>query len=266
MKARRAIFFVLASLPFLFESSESQAPGNNETEYRYDEASGKGPSRWAELNPLWRACGVGRSQSPINLQDSKLIPAPGDLHLAYQSAPATVKSRGHDIMVSWTGDAGSIQVNGTKFMLKQCHWHMPTEHAISGIRYDMELHLVHSNSAGAPAVVGILYKIGQADPFLAKLLPYIKSVKKQEKDLGIVNPDDIVFGSRKYYRYNASLSVPPCTEGVIWTVIKKIRTVSMEQVQALKGAVDDGFQMNARPLQPLYGRTHGRSEAQEEKN
>ncbi|XP_048236334.1 alpha carbonic anhydrase 4-like [Ricinus communis] len=116
------------------------------------------------------------------------------------------------------------------------------------------------------AIIGILYQYGQPDSFLSKLLPYIKSVKKQEKDLGIVNPDDIVFGSRKYYRYNASLSVPPCTEGVIWTVIKKVKTVSMEQVQALKGAVDDGFQMNARPLQPLYGRTHGRSEAQEEKN
>ncbi|KAJ6363460.1 hypothetical protein OIU78_003604 [Salix suchowensis] len=122
-------------------------------------------------------------------------------------------------------------------------------------RFDLELHIVHVNSLGeAAAVVGILYKYGKPDPFLSKLFPSIKSVTKQEKSLGILDPNKIVFGSRKSYRYIGSLSTPPCSEGVIWTVVKKVRTVSREQVQLLRDVVDDGYQANARPIQALNGR------------
>lgn len=112
------------------------------------------------------------------------------------------------------------------------------------------------------------------------MLHHINSVvDKEEIDLGIVNPGDIKFGSRKYYRYIGSLTVPPCTEGVVWTIVKKVlilfyqtfffsasslasfeafsllhrftllsrklfvyeqvRTVSREQVRALRDAVHD---------------------------
>ncbi|KAI8525615.1 hypothetical protein RHMOL_Rhmol13G0243800 [Rhododendron molle] len=71
------------------------------------------------------------------------------------------------------------------------------------------------------------------------LLSHIGSIGKEEKDIGIVNPGDVKFGSRKYYGYIGSLTVPPCTEGVIWTIVKKVRTVSREQVRALRDVVHD---------------------------
>jgi carbonic anhydrase len=33
----------------------------------------------------------------------------------------------------------------------------------------MELHIVHENSLGETAVVGVLYKYGEPDPFLSKV-------------------------------------------------------------------------------------------------
>ncbi|KAG5242627.1 alpha carbonic anhydrase [Salix suchowensis] len=236
-------------------------PATNDTVvFSYIEATGRGPSKWGQLDPKWKACGDGKSQSPIDLLHKKVKVLCGhqdQLRRDYKPANATIISRGHDIMVSWKGDAGKISINGTDYNLQHSHWHVPSEHTINGKKFDLELHIVHVNSLGeAAAVVGILYKYGKPDPFLSKvfLFPSIKSVTKQEKSLGILDPNKIVFGSRKSYRYIGSLSTPPCSEGVIWTVVKKVRTVSREQVQLLRDVVDDGYQANARPIQALNGR------------
>ncbi|MFS7990205.1 putative carbonic anhydrase [Helianthus anomalus] len=66
---------------------------------------------------------------------------------------------------------------------------------------------------------------------------------------GIINPREIQMSSRRYYRYIGSLTVPPCTENVVWTISKKIRTVSKDQVKLLREAVHDYAENNARPTQ-----------------
>lgn len=125
----------------------------------------------------------------------------------------------------------------------------------------MELHMVHLNTdpnvTNRIAVVGFLYKIGRPDRFLSKVINWNKKVatlwifcriafskmiwengincwqlmrsissmidkKDEERTLGMIDPNDIKLRSKRYYRYMGSLTVPPCTEGVIWTINKKV--------------------------------------------
>ncbi|CAN6580974.1 unnamed protein product [Malus baccata var. baccata] len=220
-----------------------------EIEFDYRGGSEKGPQHWGELKKEWTACKDGKSQSPIDLMEdgaTKVIPTFRDLTMHHKPSGATLKNEGHYIALEWEGDAGSIQINGTNYFLKQCHWHTPSEHTINGIRYDLELHMVHrSADKNSVAVIAFLYQVGPPNPFLLKVSKDILSViGTKEKHLGVINPSEIKWPSLRFYRYVGSLTTPPCTEAVIWTV-------------------NEGYAvMNARPLQPandrgikLYGST-----------
>ncbi|PON41769.1 Carbonic anhydrase, alpha-class [Trema orientale] len=235
---------------------------DSEIKYSYNETTGRGPSRWGQLDPSWYLCGNGTRQSPIDILRlrARLRLDLGDLQRDYKPTPATLNNSGPYVQLKWIGDAGAIFIDGIKYQLLHCHWHSPSEHKFNGLRFVLELHLVHKNSIGETAVVGIVYKYGQPNPFLSKVFREIRSLGRngtREIPLGIVNPRDIEYGgilSRKYYRYNGSFSTPPCHEGVIWTLHEQFQTVSLEQLRALKEAVKEEFEINARPIQSLNGR------------
>ncbi|KAH6762294.1 alpha carbonic anhydrase 7 [Perilla frutescens var. hirtella] len=229
---------------------------DNEREFDYGEKGEKGPRKWGSIKKEWGACNNGSMQSPVDMSNERVQIISRPERRIYRVANATLKNRGHDIQIEWLGGAGSLFINGTEYPLRYAHWHSPSEHTINGRRYDMELHLVHLNTdpnvKNRIAVVGIFYKIGEPDQFLSKLMANISSIidkKEEESVLGMVDPNEIKFGRRRYYRYMGSLTVPPCTEGVIWTLNKKVQTVSRDQVKLLREAVHDYAEENARPLQ-----------------
>lgn len=60
-----------------------------------------------------------------------------------------------------------MEIDGIQYKLKQCHWHSPSEHAIDGKKFDLELHLVHQTPNGMFSIIGILYQIGEPNYFLS---------------------------------------------------------------------------------------------------
>ncbi|XP_042455449.1 alpha carbonic anhydrase 7-like [Zingiber officinale] len=235
---------------------------DDEMEFSYEKGSEVGPEHWGHIHKEWAACSKGRMQSPVDLSHERVqvLPLLGRLRRSYRPVPAVLKNRGHDIMLRFEGNAGSVRINGSEYALKQLHWHSPSEHTINGRRFHMELHMVHQTADNRTAVVGILYTLGRSEPFLAKMERYIDMIKDKheaEEEVGLVDPRVIKRGSRKYYRYMGSLTTPPCTEGVVWTIIKKVRTVSREQVRRLREAVHDHASMNARPIQEINNRGIG---------
>ncbi|KAJ6715743.1 CARBONIC ANHYDRASE [Salix koriyanagi] len=118
--------------------------------------------------------------------------------------------------------------------------------------------MVHESLDGRFAVVGIMYMIGRPDSFLSSLTEKLQSVAgSYERDTvaGVVDPRSIKIGSRKYYRYIGSLTIPPCTENTPWTIVRKVRTATREQVRLLRVAVHDDSDTNARQIQPINSRS-----------
>jgi len=61
---------------------------------------------------------------------------------------------------------------------------------------------------------------------------------------------EIMPESPAHYQYSGSLTTPPCTEGVLWLVVKEIGSVSGEQVEKFVKLIGE----DARGPQPLNGR------------
>jgi carbonic anhydrase len=73
----------------------------------------------------------------------------------------------------------------------------------------------------------------------------------QEVPLGSAfDPAGLLPAERGFLRYMGSLTTPPCSEGLTWTVFKAPVEVSATQIQQFAAM----FPMNARPVQPRHRR------------
>ncbi|OIT33506.1 PREDICTED: bifunctional monodehydroascorbate reductase and carbonic anhydrase nectarin-3-like [Nicotiana attenuata] len=257
MAATKILFisFLFLSSAFLARSAEV----DDESEFSYDEKSENGPAKWGKIHPEWSTCNTGKLQSPIDLLNKRVevVSNLGKLRKHYKPSNATLLNRGHDMMLRLEGGGGYLKINGTQYQLKQCHWHTPSEHTINGKRFNLEAHLVHESDDGKTAVIGIMYKIGRPDSFLSMIekdLKALASTKGVERAIGTIDPKLIKMDGKKYYRYIGSLTVPPCTEDVVWTIDRKVKTITKRQMKLIREAVHDESETNARPAQPVNRR------------
>ncbi|XLT48996.1 hypothetical protein HN873_041600 [Arachis hypogaea] len=259
--AKVFICSLFAALVLLSSPARSQEV-EDETEFNYDENSDRGPSNWGNIKPEWRTCNTGRMQSPIDLKDKRLQVAKlGPLNLNYNpSNYNTLKNKGHSIQLEILDPTSSLQINGSRYILKQLHWHSPSEHIIDGRRLDLEVHLVHQTpTTNQIAVIGILYRIGlRSDPLLSLLEGDLKALSGSSvganRSVSVFDPREVDMDSNLYYRYMGSLTTPPCTENVTWTVLTRIKSVRREQINLFRDAVHDASDGNARPIQPTNNR------------
>lgn len=210
-----------------------------------------GPEHWAEITPEFAFC-KGKNQSPINLTrfvDAKLAP----LSPVYQAGGQSIVNNGHTVQVNYA-PGSYITVDGERYELKQFHFHEPSENHIDGKAFPLEGHLVHADKNGNLAVIAVMFEEGPANPALAQFWNQIPAEEGPAVALKTpFNAKDLLPTDQSYYRYNGSLTTPPCSEGVRWLVMKHPVTASKEQLQAFSHAMRDA--PDNRPLQPINARS-----------
>ena len=205
------------------------------------------PEQWASLSPDFVACANGKQQSPIDITDYQ-ADGPGPISFSYATAEATLRNDGIQVHADYIR-GNTAMLGGREFKLKSAHFHSPSEHLVDGESFAAELHMVHADSDGRLAVVGILFTLGEPSTVAQSILdaaPPPDGTANSSIPLADSLPTDL-----SYYRYDGSKTTPPCDEPVDWHVLRQHVTISKEQVEGLL-SLSGG--PNNRPVQPIGNR------------
>lgn len=208
-----------------------------------------GPENWARLDPKNTLCASGQRQSPIDIREGIKVDLE-PIKFDYKPSLFRIVDNGHTVQVA-VGE-GRITLTGKTYELIQFHFHKPAEEKINGKGFDMVAHLVHRADDGQLAVVAVLMEKGLENPFIQTLWNYLPLERNQEvmPPSPAVDLSTFLPASRNYYTYMGSLTTPPCTEGVLWLVMRQPVQVSAEQI----GIFSRLYRNNARPIQSASGR------------
>lgn len=230
-------------------------------ENRWGYAGDRGPENWGSLSDKYSECSEGREQSPIDIA-TEAVDSSGDpprLSFAYRDEAVRTINTGLFVKVKYEEDKSSIAkssiaIGEREYRLIEIHPHTPGEHTVDSQGFPMEMHLVHRGAQSQLAVVGILFRLGEANPAVQQFIDSVpirpgEDCCPSERFSAV----DMLPSENSYYGYRGSLTTPPCTEGVRWLVMSEIQEASQEQaeqISELTGGIE-----NNRPVQPLGDRT-----------
>ena len=136
-------------------------------------------------------------------------------------------------MTTKTPGLFDAHLEGKNIHLKglQTHFHTPAEHAIDGVIYDMEMHIVHSmpakeGSQFSHGVLGFIFKVVPEehfetesdlhDQFLAAL---VADYKGEAQELDMTTFVEQLNADRRW-TYQGGLTTPSFAEGILWNVLE----------------------------------------------
>ncbi len=212
-----------------------------------------GPDNWGRLKKDYVLCCEGTKQSPIDINNF-LVSNIDDIKFNYSPSAINILNDGHTVQINY--DSGSsITIGDKRYQLMQFHFHAPSEHAIDGKLAEAEVHFVHAHKTDDGqtelAVIGVMVHEGEENLAFKDIIANLPKYAGDELSIeASVNAEDLMHSNRQVYRYEGSLTTPPCSEGVNWNVMVKPIDMSREQLDALSKVLHN----NNRPLQALNGR------------
>uniref|UniRef100_A0A8D0DQG8 Carbonic anhydrase n=1 Tax=Salvator merianae TaxID=96440 RepID=A0A8D0DQG8_SALMN len=271
--------------------SEEEAPGSREGatggpgSHRHGGSkhwSYADKARWASAFPH---CG-GHMQSPINIDTASthFDPQLGPLLLSDSNLPPgeslSLRNNGHTIVLELPENmtvAGGGFPQPYRAAQLHLHWGSKlspgSEHTVDQRRYAGEIHVVFYNSRfrtiaeaagerGGLAVLAAFLQVGsEENEAYEDILEHLNDIPEEGGstsvegfDIAKLLPESL----DRYFRYNGSLTTPPCYQTVNWTVFNETVLLSPEQISDLEDTLwddqDGHLQSNFRLPQSLHGR------------
>ncbi len=208
------------------------------------------PENWGKLQPGYATCSTGKRQSPIDIRGGIKVDLE-PIRFDYHPSLFRIVDNGHTLQVD-VGEGSSITITGRTYALVQINFHRPAEERVNGKTYDMVAHLVHKDYGNNLVVIAVLMDKGAEHPVIQKLwnhMPLEVGMEVTPPNVAL-ELDKLLPQQREYYTYMGSLTTPPCTENVLWMVLKEPIGVSPEQI----GIFARLYPHNARPIQPAHDR------------
>ncbi|NWJ00214.1 CAH9 anhydrase, partial [Crypturellus undulatus] len=157
------------------------------------------------------------------------------------------------------------------------HWGSPSgpgsEHTVNNHRFPAEIHVVHYNTKydnfkeamvhpDGLAVLGAFLEAGpRENPYYRQILEHLYKIEGDDDEVFVAGFNIaglLPANLNHYFRYNGSLTTPPCYQTVKWTVFNQTVQLSQDQisqlVMTLRGDDDSPLQNNFRGIQKLHGR------------
>lgn len=247
------------------------AVGDDQCHYAYTGVHG--PDYWKDLcGGKWSACDSLDSglQSPIDIKQESVTAVSGAaLPANYHSVSGVnLVNTGNSLAIKG-GDFGALNVDGATYHATSIQFHAASEHTFDQRHSHVEMQIVHETRVGPTrfAVVSVMLDRAPADEEasgeLWKLgfsqddkLPAFEGASMPLNAVRLGDfKDAALIGS--YYRYEGSLTTPPCTRGAHWFVVKTPLRVPAAWVQAIENVVTRNVEPalgNNRPTQPLRSR------------
>nr|XP_046197114.1 carbonic anhydrase 9-like [Oncorhynchus gorbuscha] len=205
----------------------------------------------------------GKSQSPIDidtrraLYDRSLPPITLEDYDLTDSSELTLLNNGHTLQLVLPNTMRITSGFDNEFRAAQLHFHWGTkevpgsEHTIDNVHFPAEIHIVHYNSKYAN-----LSEAASKSDGLAVLGGLHRESNTEIPAFNVRHllPNKL----ERFYRYNGSLTTPPCFQTVNWTMFNDTITVSRRQLGALEDTLKAGqhqhLTKNFRAPQLLHGR------------
>ena len=209
----------------------------------------RGPEIWGKLSSAYATCATGRHQSPIDLRDG--IPVDLEpIQFFYNPSAYRVTDAIRELQLTVYG--GGMMLLGKQYQLRRVEFRAPSEFTVAGKSFAMEAQLIHGSTDGKTAIVSVFLESGQENPVVQAALNHLPLEKGgevsppgQSIDLNLLLPEN-----KGYFTFLGSLTTPPCTEDVLWLVLKQPQQVSAQQLAIFQRL----YRPNARPVQPAFGR------------
>ena len=209
-----------------------------------------GPEHWGKLAKEFSTCSIGKNQSPVNI--TGMIQSDlSEIKISYKAGGHEIVNNGHTIQINYK-PGSMISLDGHVFELKQLHFHSPSENMIKGHSYPMEAHFVHADQDGNLAVIAVMFNEEKENVGLEKIWAQMPEQAGNPQALeSMVDASVLLPPRHDYYRFNGSLTTPPCSEGVWWLVMKQAETASKEQIKKFAHTM---HHPNNRPIQAINAR------------